>query len=187
MQQIAFSVFAVSDLLISFAVQRQDYKLLQSGQSSRLNTKRLNLLRKLGFVWEVDRSTSRGLKDAVLKSNDRGKGATQSSSEGTNPVCHLQHDSALALSGNLGSSGSGKQTEDKGKAIHVVSKSLDVALISTSGSGIPQSEEALTKNDSTRAVESQNTSSPSEFKSTKPGRKRRRSFAIKQSGEKTKK
>jgi len=61
------ALLAVSWLIF----QRQDYKLLQNGQSSRLSPERLKLLNEVGFIWEVDRATSRQLKGAVLKAQDR--------------------------------------------------------------------------------------------------------------------
>lgn len=63
----------------------------------------MNLLNKLGFVWEVDRATSRQLKGDVLKTNDTNECAFFSSSATIDPSKQARHIilSGRAVSDNL--------------------------------------------------------------------------------------
>jgi len=53
--------------------QRQEFKLLQKGRSSRLSGERIDLLNKVGFVWEAQRGGPRRKRRATVLVPDQAK------------------------------------------------------------------------------------------------------------------
>lgn len=156
--------------------------MLQGGQSSRLSAKRLSLLNKLGFVWEVDRATSRLLKDAVLNSNYRSEYTPLPTTETNDTMQQAQHMYLSTLS-NKG------ETDESGALVREMGATM--AAVSTSVSDSDEQHSTCTTNvDSKRhmhkAEDDLNAACSRGDTDTEPACKRRRSSTIKPHDEKTK-